>query len=86
MRNSILELKVKVFKSDGIPVTDSDKVSYDDGGIMNTLFQNIQVFVNDTLISSGNSLNAYTSFASYTLLTPNSTKKLRGSNSGFYTK
>ncbi|KAK2722159.1 hypothetical protein QYM36_002641 [Artemia franciscana] len=86
MRNSILELKVKVFKSDGNPVTDSDNVSYDDGGIMNTLFQNIQVFVNDTLVSSGNSLSAYTSFASYTLLTPNSTKKLRGSNYGFYTK
>ncbi|KAK2702619.1 hypothetical protein QYM36_018773 [Artemia franciscana] len=80
------KLKVKVFKSDGNPVTDSDKVSYDDGGIMNTLFQNIQVFVNDTLVSSGNSLSAYTSFASYTLLTPNSTKKSRGSNYGFYTK
>ncbi|KAK2702070.1 hypothetical protein QYM36_019317 [Artemia franciscana] len=52
MRNSILELKVKVFKSDGNLVTDSDNVSYDDGGIMNTLFQNIQVFVNDTLVSS----------------------------------
>ncbi|KAK2718237.1 hypothetical protein QYM36_005528 [Artemia franciscana] len=86
MRNSILELKVKVFKSDGNLVTDSDNVSYDDGGIMNTLFQNIQVFVNDTLVSSGNSLSAYTSFASYTLLTPNSTKKSRGSNYGFYTK
>ncbi|KAK2726085.1 hypothetical protein QYM36_000516 [Artemia franciscana] len=86
MRNSILELKVKVFKSDGNPVTDSDNVSYDDGGIMNTLFQNIQVFVNDTLVSSGNSLSAYTSFASYTLLTPNSTKKSHGSNYGFYTK
>ena len=50
MQNSILELKVKVFKSDGNPVADSDKVSYDDGGIMNTLFPNIQVFVNDTLV------------------------------------
>ncbi|KAK2723400.1 hypothetical protein QYM36_001911, partial [Artemia franciscana] len=83
MRNSILELKVKVFKLDGNTVTDSDKVSYDDGGIMNTLFQKIQVLVNDRLASSGNSLSAYTSFASYTLLTPNSTKKSRGSNSGF---
>ncbi|KAK2722322.1 hypothetical protein QYM36_002752 [Artemia franciscana] len=35
---------------------------------------------------SGNSSSAYTSFASYTLLTPNSTKKSRGSNYGFYTK
>ncbi|KAK2712714.1 hypothetical protein QYM36_011412 [Artemia franciscana] len=55
-------------------------------GIMNTLFQKIQVFVNDTLVSSGNSLSAYTSFASYTLLRPNSTKKSRGSKYGFYTK
>ncbi|KAK2728007.1 hypothetical protein QYM36_008473 [Artemia franciscana] len=50
MQNTILELKVKVFKSDGNPVTDNEKVSYDDCGIMNTLFQNIQIFVNDTLV------------------------------------
>ncbi|KAK2712488.1 hypothetical protein QYM36_011246 [Artemia franciscana] len=86
MQNTILELKVKVFKSDGNPVTDKDKVSYDDGGIMNTLFQNIQVFVNDMLASRGNSLSAYTSLASYTLSTSNSTKKSRGSSYEFYTK
>ncbi|KAK2702059.1 hypothetical protein QYM36_019329 [Artemia franciscana] len=66
MRNSILELKVKVFASDGNLVTDSDNVSYDDGGIMNTLFQNIQVFVNDTLVSSVQKKSRGSNYGSYT--------------------